>query len=284
MPARPELIRPDNAAIAAAMSRALTALAALVQALGDGEHTINLVAERTDDTFVRGEADLSVGTAPLRLAVLDEDDYAALRTLLVFALEGSTVRGAVLVATTAAEPHRRACGWTVGNGWLHPMDTAELQQAVIPCPGVSAVLREVYDAPVLPQIHRRGEPPWLTRPPSPPTASAPIPPRSPAPSAPSTPRTPARSSFTCPAAATCPCGKDVSLTERDDLRRPQAAAGVAPTDAVPVSPFPPQGGWNGQPGQSPAGRRPAAPTPAPPLRRARGGRPQLTEPPRSLSP
>ncbi|MGW2696079.1 hypothetical protein ACWC3Y_30465 [Streptomyces sp. NPDC001296] len=152
MPARPELIRPDNAAIAAAMSRALTALAALVQALGDGEHTINLVAERTDDTFVRGEADLSVGTAPLRLAVLDEDDYAALRTLLVFALEGSTVRGAVLVATTAAEPHPRACGWTVRNGWLHPMVTAELQQAVIPCPGVSAVLREVYDAPVLPQI------------------------------------------------------------------------------------------------------------------------------------
>ncbi|MET8954343.1 hypothetical protein ACWEO4_44965 [Streptomyces sp. NPDC004393] len=152
MPACPELIRPDNAAIAAAMSRALTAFAGLVQALGDGEHTINLVAERTDDTFLRAEADLSVGTAPLRLAVLDEDDYCTLRTLLVFALEGTTVRSAVLVATTAAEPNPRACGWTVQNGWLHPMDTAELQQAVIPCPGVPAVRREVYDAPVLPQI------------------------------------------------------------------------------------------------------------------------------------
>lgn len=150
MPARPELTRPDDAAIAAAMSRTLTALAALIQALGDGEHTINLVAERTDDTFVRSQVDLSVGTAPLRLAVLDEDDFCALRALLVFALEGSTVLHAVLVATTAAEPNPRACGWRVRNGWLHPMDTAELQHTVIPCPDVSAVLREVYDAPVLP--------------------------------------------------------------------------------------------------------------------------------------
>ncbi|MGA5150147.1 hypothetical protein ACPCSF_34815 [Streptomyces griseoincarnatus] len=152
MPARPELTRPADAAIAAAMSRTLTALAALLQVLGDGEHTLNLVAERTDDTFVRAQADLSISTAPLRLAVLDEDDYCALRTLLVFALEGSTVRSAVLIATTATELHPRACGWTVRNGWLHPMDTAELQQAVIPCPGVPAVRREVYDASVLPRI------------------------------------------------------------------------------------------------------------------------------------
>ncbi|MGW2939626.1 hypothetical protein ACWDA7_50000 [Streptomyces sp. NPDC001156] len=149
MPARPELTHPDDAAIAAAMSRTLTALAALVQALGDGEHTINLVAERTDDTFVRAQADLSVGTDPLRLAVLDEDDFDALRALLVFTLEGSTVRHAVLVATTAAEPNPRACGWTVRSGWLHPMDTAALQQAVIPCPDVPAVQREVYAAPIL---------------------------------------------------------------------------------------------------------------------------------------
>ncbi|MEH0433896.1 hypothetical protein QBB34_47895 [Streptomyces stelliscabiei] len=38
------------------------------------------------------------------------------------------------------------------RGWLHPMDTAALQAAVIPCPDVSAVTREVYDAPVLPLI------------------------------------------------------------------------------------------------------------------------------------
>ncbi|GGJ68035.1 hypothetical protein [Streptomyces brasiliensis] len=150
MPARPELAPPDDAAIAVAMSRALTALATVVHALGDGEHAINFVAERTDDTFVTAQADLSVGTAPLRLSVLDEDDYAVLRMLLVFALEGSTVRNAVLVATTAAEPHPRACGWTVHGGWLHPMHTAELRQAVIPCPGVPAVEREVYDAPILP--------------------------------------------------------------------------------------------------------------------------------------
>jgi hypothetical protein len=134
------------------MSRTLAALTALFQALGNGEHTINLGAERTDDMFVRAQADLSVGTAPLRLAVLDEDDYCALRTLLVFALEGSTVRSAVLVATTATEPHPSACGWAVRNGWLHPVDTAELQQAVIPCPGAPAVRRDLYDAPVLSQI------------------------------------------------------------------------------------------------------------------------------------
>ncbi|MGP4014106.1 hypothetical protein [Streptomyces sp. 4N124] len=153
MPARPELTHPGDDAIAAAMSRTLTALTAVVQALGDGEHTLSLVAERTDDTFVTGRTDLSLGTEPIRLAVLDEDEFCALRALLVFALEGSTMRSAVLVATTAAEPSLRAYGWTVrDDGWLHPMDTAELQAAVIPCPHVSAVLREVYPAPALPQL------------------------------------------------------------------------------------------------------------------------------------
>ncbi|MGW4560064.1 hypothetical protein ACWEOV_41615 [Streptomyces sp. NPDC004365] len=150
MPARPELTRPDDAAIAAAMRRTPTVMAHVAQALGDGEHTINLVTARTDDTIVSAEADLSVGSDPLRLAVLDEDDFDTLRTLLVFVLEDSTMRSAALVATTAAEPRPRACGWTVRSGWLHPMDTADLRQAVIPCPGVPAVEREVYAAPVLP--------------------------------------------------------------------------------------------------------------------------------------
>ncbi|GAA3785813.1 hypothetical protein GCM10022206_27210 [Streptomyces chiangmaiensis] len=66
--------------------------------------------------------------------MLNDDDFNTLRALLVV-LEGSTARSAVLVVTTAAEPHPRACGWTVRNGWLHPMDTADLQQAVIPSPG-----------------------------------------------------------------------------------------------------------------------------------------------------
>ena len=149
MPARPELAHPGDDAIAAAMSRTLTALSAVVQALGDGEHTLNLVAERTDDAFVTGRTDLSVGMDPVRLAVLDEDEFCALRMLLVFALEGSTIRSAVLIATTAAEPHPRACGWSVRDGWLHPMDPDDLQAAVIPCPDVLAVEREVYDAPVL---------------------------------------------------------------------------------------------------------------------------------------
>lgn len=152
MPSRPELTHPGDAAIEAAMSRTLTALTAVFGALGDGEHTLNLVAERTDDAFVAGRTDLSIGLEPIRLAVLDEDAFCALRALLVFALEGSTMRSAVLVATTATEPNPRACGWSVRDGWLHPMDTAELQEAVIPCPDVAAVTREVYPAPVLLQL------------------------------------------------------------------------------------------------------------------------------------
>ncbi|MFD4588322.1 hypothetical protein [Streptomyces sp. NPDC058434] len=152
MPVQPQLIRPDDTAIAAAMSHTLTALAGVFQALGDGEHTLNLAAERTDATFVAGRAELSISAAPLRLAVLSEDEFDALRTLLVFALEGSTVRRAVLIATTAAEPDPRACGWSVRNGWLHPMDTAELQEAVAPCPGLPSVQRDVYPAPVLAQF------------------------------------------------------------------------------------------------------------------------------------
>lgn len=151
MPARPELVRPDDAAVATAARCTLRAFAALFEALGEGEHTLNLVVDRTDDALTPARADVSVGNAPVRLAVLDEDEFQALCTLVTFALEGSTVRRAVLVATTAGEPQPRACGWTVRDGWLHPMDTAELRRAVIPCPGVNAVHRQVYTAPVLTQ-------------------------------------------------------------------------------------------------------------------------------------
>ncbi|AZP14701.1 hypothetical protein EJC51_47535 [Streptomyces aquilus] len=152
MSARPEITHPGDDAIAAAMSRTLTALSAVFQALGNGEHTLNLVAERTDNAFVTGRTDLSIGMEPLRLAVLDEDEFCAFRMLLVFALEASTMRSAVLIATTAAEPNPRACGWSVRDGWLHPLDTDGLQAAVTPCPDVAAVEREVYPAPVLLQL------------------------------------------------------------------------------------------------------------------------------------
>lgn len=148
----PELTHPADDAIAAAMSRTLTALSAVFQALGDGEHPLNLIAERTDHAFVTSRCDLSIGMEPLRLAVLDEDAFCALRMLLVFALEASTMRSAVLIATTAAEPTPRACGWAVRDGWLHPLDTDGLQAAVAPCPDGAAVEREVYPAPVLLQL------------------------------------------------------------------------------------------------------------------------------------
>ncbi|MDA5147438.1 hypothetical protein PEM37_38690 [Streptomyces sp. AD681] len=153
MPARPELTHPGDDAITAAMNRSLTALSAVVQALGDGVHTLNLVGLRTDHAFVTGRSDFSISTnPPLRLSALDEDEFYALRALLVFALEGSTMRSAVLVATTAAEPSPRACGWSIRDGWLHPMDTAALQESVIPSPGASGIRREVYPAPALIQF------------------------------------------------------------------------------------------------------------------------------------
>ncbi|MDG4857095.1 hypothetical protein P8605_02795 [Streptomyces sp. T-3] len=159
MPSRPELTYPGDAAVTAAMSLTLTALTAVFDALGDGVHTLNLVAERTDDAFVTGRTDVSIGTDPIRLAVLDEEEFCTLRAVLVFALEGSTMRSAVLVATTAADLSARACGWAVRDGWLHPMDTAALEAAVIPCPGVLGVRREVYPAPVLHRPHQSAEEP-----------------------------------------------------------------------------------------------------------------------------
>ncbi|WP_331740736.1 hypothetical protein OG613_47005 (plasmid) [Streptomyces sp. NBC_00015] len=149
MPARPELIHPNESSTEAAMERSLEALAAVFQAVGPGEHTLSIALQRTDGVQLSHPADLSLATNPMRMAVLDPDDYYTLAMLLVFALEGSTVESAVLIATTAAEPRPGAFGWTVRGGWLHPMDTADVQAAFIPCPGSSAVDREVYPAPVL---------------------------------------------------------------------------------------------------------------------------------------
>ncbi|MGW0969955.1 hypothetical protein [Streptomyces sp. NPDC002516] len=149
MSARPEVICFDEASTAAAMERALDALAEVLAALGDGEHTLSIASQRADGALVSRTADISLTTAPVRMAILDQADYLILDALLVFALEGSS--SAVLIATTAAEPRPRTCGWTVRDGWLHPMDTAELRAAVTPCPGSSAVDREVYPAPPLPE-------------------------------------------------------------------------------------------------------------------------------------
>lgn len=149
MPSGPEIERPDDAAIQVAMNRTLKVLTALVTTLGDGEHAIDLVVQRCDREFMAGRADLSIGLHPLRLGLLDEGDFDDLRTLLVFVLEGSTVRDAILVATTAAEPTPRACGWTARDGWLHPINTAKLRSALKSRPEVPTLEPEVYDAPPL---------------------------------------------------------------------------------------------------------------------------------------
>ncbi|GGV52315.1 hypothetical protein [Streptomyces spectabilis] len=158
MSSHPEFALPDASAIDAAVGRALSALADLFTALSVGEHSVSLVVERTDGTILRCECDVSLGIGPLRVAVLDEAEFCALRALLVLALEGSTTRRAVLVATTAAEPLPRSCGWTVHDGWLHPMGADALQQAVMPCPSASAVLLQAYDAPALLSYSGQGGP------------------------------------------------------------------------------------------------------------------------------
>ncbi|MFJ5779331.1 hypothetical protein [Streptomyces sp. NPDC093094] len=144
----PWLAQPDTN-ITAAVHRTVHAVGALIQALGEGTHTLHAVSESTDAPYVQAEADLCIGIRPANLAILDRRAFDALFALLVFALEGST-RGTVLIATSAAAPRPRACGWTLRDRWLHPMDTAELRQAVTPCPGnTTAVERDAYQAPAL---------------------------------------------------------------------------------------------------------------------------------------
>ncbi|MFC8094709.1 hypothetical protein [Streptomyces sp. NPDC057301] len=57
------------------------------------------------------------------------EEYMRFFTVLTFALEQSTVHDATLIAATSAD-RPRACGWEVREGWLHPIDPADLQRAV----------------------------------------------------------------------------------------------------------------------------------------------------------
>ncbi|MFD8737414.1 hypothetical protein ACFV06_21175 [Streptomyces sp. NPDC059618] len=151
MPAHPGLSRPDDAAVEAAMERALLALAAVFKAIGPGHRTLDIAILRTDDVPVCQSIEL-LPTADVQLSgILGSDDFYTLAVLLVFALEGSTVTGATLIATTGAGPRPRTCGWTVRAGWLHPMDPATVEVALIPCPDIPAEDREIYPAPTIPE-------------------------------------------------------------------------------------------------------------------------------------
>ncbi|MFE1444650.1 hypothetical protein [Streptomyces sp. NPDC058739] len=141
--------QPDTNATAAAY-HTTAAIRALAEALDDGTHTLHAPSQHDSDTFLRAEADLCIGPRPTDLAVLDTHAFNALPALLVFALEDSTTRSTVLVATSAAEPRPRTCGWTIRDRWLHPMNTDALAQALNPCPGnATAVERDAYQAPSL---------------------------------------------------------------------------------------------------------------------------------------
>lgn len=149
MPGRPELIRPDDASIVAAMERTLIALAAVFSAIGPGQRTLDIAILRTDDAPLRRTAEFSPAGDVQLSGIVGEDDYYTLAMLLAFALEGSTVTGATLIATVAAEPHPRTCGWTVHDGWLHPMSTTDVEVALIP--SIGAEDRDIYTAPELPE-------------------------------------------------------------------------------------------------------------------------------------
>ncbi|WP_199550134.1 hypothetical protein [Streptomyces sp. N35] len=158
MSARPELIRPDRSALQAAMDRTRTALPYLVVKLGEGTHTLHLVAVRADRTPLAASAELFISHDPVHLSIGDDREFNTLRMLLAYALDSTTTRSAVLIATTVTgEPTARACGWTVRDRWLHPMETAELEAAFVPCPGTTGIQPDVYPAPVLPRPNQPAE-------------------------------------------------------------------------------------------------------------------------------
>ncbi|WP_309238975.1 hypothetical protein, partial [Streptomyces lunaelactis] len=148
MPMHRALIRPSDQAISAAHKRAHRALTCILAALGTGTHTLNYVAQDSDGQFATVAASITLPPGPTRLEA-DPDDVRRILAALTFAIEGSCVNRAVLVATTQMQPQPRACGWSVRDGWLHPMPTAELQQALAPCPGTPGPARETYAAPAL---------------------------------------------------------------------------------------------------------------------------------------
>ncbi|MFC8434894.1 hypothetical protein [Streptomyces sp. NPDC057253] len=142
-----ELLRPDDAATASAMGRALHALTALFPALGEGSHELSITGERADGTEVSADLYVSVEPGTCRVEQSAEE-YVQFFVLLTFALDNSTIRDAVLVATTA-DAGIRVCGWEMCDGWLHPMDTSELQKAVTALPHDDAAPHVVWHAPVL---------------------------------------------------------------------------------------------------------------------------------------
>ncbi|MGW5640331.1 hypothetical protein [Streptomyces sp. NPDC003832] len=158
MPAHPELPRPGDTAVAAATGRARNTLTALLTALGEGRHELSIVAEHTDSTISTADLTLFVTVSP-SLTTPTAGGWLRFLTLLTSALEGSAVRAAVLVVTTAAEPLPRTCGWTVRGGRLRPMNTTALKASVAPCPGAATTERTVYPAPPVPLPDRAQEGP-----------------------------------------------------------------------------------------------------------------------------
>ncbi|MFF0737712.1 hypothetical protein ACFYVK_39635 [Streptomyces chartreusis] len=124
----PQHHRPPNPVPASAMGRALHALTAVIPALGEGSHELNLTADRPDGTGIITELNVTVAPGSVHVD-RSAEEYMRFFTVLTFALEQSTVRDATLIAATSAD-RPRTCGWEVREGWLHPIDPADLRSAV----------------------------------------------------------------------------------------------------------------------------------------------------------
>ncbi|MFC8350825.1 hypothetical protein [Streptomyces sp. NPDC057280] len=148
----PQLPRPGNAATTSAMGHALHALTALLPALGTGEHELALSAERTDGTEMNADLTVSIEPGTCRVESSAEQ-YVRFFVLLTFALENSTVADAVLIATIATNTGQRACGWDIRDGWLHPINPADLREALSPLPQDDAAPFSVCHAPTLHRPH-----------------------------------------------------------------------------------------------------------------------------------
>ncbi|GAA3592620.1 hypothetical protein [Streptomyces osmaniensis] len=124
----PQLPRPSAPVPASAMGRALHALTALFPALGEGSHELNLTADHRDGAVVAISLNVTV-TAESVCVDHPADEYMRFFTVLTFALEPSAVHDVTLIAATRAD-RPCVCGWEIREGWLHPIDAADVRSAV----------------------------------------------------------------------------------------------------------------------------------------------------------
>ncbi|WP_338704381.1 hypothetical protein V2W30_41395 (plasmid) [Streptomyces sp. Q6] len=146
--------RPHDQALSAAQERAFDAYAKILRVLGNGTHHLSFAAQTVAGDYVVQKVTVTLRVGDGVELACRPADFTALQVALTVALEGSTVRGAVLIAHSeragAAGRHLVACGWRLRDGWLHGLDIADLAVSVRPCRGGDAPPTVVRPAPELP--------------------------------------------------------------------------------------------------------------------------------------